>query len=123
MAIGQGIKAGLDCIEHGYFLDDPTIELMVERGTYAVPAPLNTASLAPHRDAFSAAALDDIGLLDFETLRGWYTAGPEEMRAFVGPGLVLTDDRPLLEYHRSLPGDREDLDLRALRGDFTRVTQ
>lgn len=37
VAIGQGIKAGLDCIEHGYFLDDPTIELMVERGTYLVP--------------------------------------------------------------------------------------
>lgn len=37
VAISQGIKAGLDCIEHGYFLDEPTIELMVERGTYLVP--------------------------------------------------------------------------------------
>jgi imidazolonepropionase-like amidohydrolase len=36
-AITQGIRAGLDCIEHGYFLDAPTIELMVERGTYLVP--------------------------------------------------------------------------------------
>ena len=37
VAISQGIKAGLDCIEHGYFLDDPTIDLMVARGTYLVP--------------------------------------------------------------------------------------
>jgi imidazolonepropionase-like amidohydrolase len=35
--ISQGIEAGLDCIEHGYFLDNPTIELMVARGTYLVP--------------------------------------------------------------------------------------
>ena len=37
VAIRQGIEAGLDCIEHGYFLDDETIELMVARGTYLVP--------------------------------------------------------------------------------------
>jgi imidazolonepropionase-like amidohydrolase len=37
VAISQGIRAGLDCVEHGYFLDDPTIELMVQRGTYLVP--------------------------------------------------------------------------------------
>jgi imidazolonepropionase-like amidohydrolase len=37
VAIRQGIEAGLDCIEHGYFLDDPTIELMVQRGTTLVP--------------------------------------------------------------------------------------
>ena len=36
-AIREGIKAGLDCIEHGYFLDDETIELMVKHGTYLVP--------------------------------------------------------------------------------------
>src|SRR5436190_1254872 len=36
-AISLGIKAGLDCIEHGYFLDDPTIDLMVKHGTYLVP--------------------------------------------------------------------------------------
>ncbi len=36
-AICQGIEAGLDCIEHGYFLDEPTVELMVKRGTYLVP--------------------------------------------------------------------------------------
>jgi len=36
-AVANAVEAGLDCIEHGYFLDDPTIELMVKRGTYLVP--------------------------------------------------------------------------------------
>jgi imidazolonepropionase-like amidohydrolase len=36
-AITEGIRAGLDCIEHGYFLDEPTVELMAKRGTYLVP--------------------------------------------------------------------------------------
>ncbi len=37
----QGIKnavlAGIDSVEHGIFLDDEVIQLMVERGTYLVP--------------------------------------------------------------------------------------
>jgi hypothetical protein len=49
----------------------------VERGSYEVPAPLNIASLAPHRDAFSAGALDDIFALVGERL-----ADPE--RALLG---------------------------------------
>lgn len=61
-------------------------------------------------------AMADVGLESFETLRSWYTAGPFEMRAFVGEGPVLTDDRPLVEYHRSLPAGHEPLDLSTLRG-------
>ncbi len=30
-------------------------------------------------------ALDAVGLKSFADLRSWYTAGPDEMRAFVGP--------------------------------------
>jgi hypothetical protein len=55
----------------------------------------------------------------FEDLLGLFMAGPEEMRRFVGPGPILTDDRPLVEYFLSLPRDRE-VDLGALRGDVTR---
>lgn len=63
------------------------------------------------------AALDAIGLSDFATLTRWYTAGPREMREFVGDGPVLTDDQPLIEYYRSLP--RKDLpgEPSDLRGD------
>ena len=67
-------------------------------------------------------ALDAVGLTGFDVLRSWYTAGPEEMRAFVGDGPVLTDDRPLVEYHHWLPRPEEQppLNLSSLKGDFAR---
>ncbi len=71
---------------------------------------------AKRRDPRTAAALDEVGLTSFDVLRSWYMAGPDDLRRFVGAGLVLTDDRPLLEYHRSLPSDEGPLDLSGLRG-------
>jgi hypothetical protein len=67
------------------------------------------------RDARTAAALDEVGLSSFDVLKSWYMAGPDELRRFVGEGPILTDDRPLLEYHRSLPSDNRPLDLSSLR--------
>lgn len=61
-------------------------------------------------------ALEDVGLTSFEQLTSAYVAGPEEMRAFVGEGPMLSDDRPLVEYFLSLPRDKE-IDIRGLRGD------
>lgn len=68
-------------------------------------------------------ALDAVGLRQFDDLRKLFTAGPDEMRAFVGAGPVLTDDRPLVEYHHWLPRPEEQppLDLSSLKGDVTRV--
>ena len=43
------------------------------------------------------------GIAGFGGLMQLYTAGPEELRRFVGAGPVLTDDRPLVEYFLSLP--------------------
>jgi spermidine synthase len=64
-------------------------------------------------------SLARVGLESFDALLARYTAGPEEMRRFVGEGPVLTDDRPLVEFHRSL--DATDLpDISALRGDVAR---
>jgi imidazolonepropionase-like amidohydrolase len=36
-AMLTAIEAGVDCMEHGYFLNDDVATLMVERGTYLVP--------------------------------------------------------------------------------------
>ena len=59
-------------------------------------------------------ALDLIGLRTFEDLTALFVAGSAELRAFIGEGDMLTDDRPRLEFHRSLPrGDRE-IDLSTL---------
>jgi spermidine synthase len=81
------------------------------------PLQLDPRSLAAKRaDPKTAAALDEIGLTSFDVLKSWYTSGSNEMRRFVGAGPILTDDRPLLEYHRSLPPDSQPLDLTGLEG-------
>jgi imidazolonepropionase-like amidohydrolase len=36
-AIREAIACGLDCVEHGYFLTEGVIRLMVERGVWLVP--------------------------------------------------------------------------------------
>jgi imidazolonepropionase-like amidohydrolase len=36
-AIRDAIKCGLDCVEHGYFLTEDVIRLMVDRGVWLVP--------------------------------------------------------------------------------------
>jgi imidazolonepropionase-like amidohydrolase len=36
-AMRMAIEAGVDCLEHGYFVDDDVATLMVEHGTYLVP--------------------------------------------------------------------------------------
>jgi spermidine synthase len=72
-------------------------------------------------DPTTRAALAEVGLDSYEALRGWYTGGPLQMAAFVGPGALLTDDLPLVEYHRSLPPDTEPLEVSSLRGDVADV--
>ncbi|HBT46601.1 MAG TPA: amidohydrolase [Peptococcaceae bacterium] len=36
-AVRQAVLAGVDSVEHGYFVSDETLELMAERGTYWAP--------------------------------------------------------------------------------------
>ena len=67
-----------------------------------------------------ARGVHDLGIKTFEELLAMYKAGPDDLRAFVGPGPILTDDQPLVEYFLSLPRDR-DVDLAALKGDVRRI--
>ena len=66
------------------------------------------------------AALQAAGFGSFEALLAAYTAGPDELRALVGDGPLLTDDRPLVEYFLSLPPDDRPLDLAGPLGDVRR---
>lgn len=61
-----------------------------------------------------AAALAAAGVADLPSLLRLYTAGSGALRAFAGPGPVLTDDRPLVEYYRSLGGAARPVDLSQL---------
>ncbi|MGW0637918.1 amidohydrolase family protein [Nocardia salmonicida] len=49
-AVRAAVEAGIDCIEHGFLIDDDAIALMVERGTYLVP----TTRLADAMDVSKA---------------------------------------------------------------------
>jgi spermidine synthase len=73
------------------------------------------------RDPEVKAALSSVGLGSFDALLAHYTAGPEELRQFVGPGPILTDDRPQLEYFLSLPREDPTVDISGLRGAPTRL--
>ncbi len=66
-----------------------------------------------------ARALRDSQITSFDALLSTFTAGPDEIRAFVGPGPLLTDDRPLTEYFLSLPRGLP-LELASLTGDVAR---
>jgi spermidine synthase len=58
---------------------------------------------------------------DLNTMRRLYVAGPDALKAFVGEGPILTDDRPRIEYFLSLPAGSPPPDLRALAGRFEDV--
>jgi spermidine synthase len=68
------------------------------------------------RDPVTRAALEAIGIETPDDLAGLYTAGADQMRRYAGDGPVLTDDRPLLEYYRSLPRTGGDFEVKELRG-------
>jgi spermidine synthase len=85
--------------------------------------PLGLDSLAFERklqDPLTREALESIGVLSFEMLLALYTAGPEELQQLVGPGPILTDDRPRVEYFLSLPRSEPIIDLSHMRGDVLR---
>jgi spermidine synthase len=71
------------------------------------------------RDRRRAQGLHDLNIDSFDALLAAFDAGPEELAAFAGPGPLLTDDRPSVEYFLSLPRDR-DVDTTTLKGSVRR---
>jgi len=65
----------------------------------------------------------DLGADSFGKLPLYYTTGPDELRAFVGPGPILTDDHPMVEYFLSLPRDRDPDFSKLEKGDFNRLIE
>jgi spermidine synthase len=65
-------------------------------------------------------ALDAMGLTSFDALLSRFNAGPAELKAFVGEGPILTDDRPLTEYFLALPQNDRAVDLSTVHGDVRR---
>ncbi len=72
------------------------------------------------QDPATAAVMRSFGVDSVDRLLGQYVAGPEALKAYVGGGPVLTDDRPRLEYFLSLPMNDRLADLEGVRGDVWR---
>jgi spermidine synthase len=54
--------------------------------------------------------LGEIGVADWDTFAALFTADDAALRAALGDGPVLTDDRPQLEYYRTLSGESDGWD-------------
>jgi imidazolonepropionase-like amidohydrolase len=50
-AVKTAVRVGIDCIEHGFLVDDEAIEMMVKAGTFLVP----TTALADYMDTSKSA--------------------------------------------------------------------
>ena len=51
------------------------------------------------------AVLERVGVVDWASFTALFTAGDGDIRARIGDGPVLTDDRPRIEYYRTLPDE------------------
>jgi spermidine synthase len=69
------------------------------------------------RDPAAREALAALGLDSADALLSLCTAGPDALRRLVGPGPLLTDDRPLIEYFLTLPPGDRPVDVARLRED------
>jgi spermidine synthase len=65
-------------------------------------------------------ALSEVNLGSVDELLAAYTAGPDELRVFVGSGPLLTDDHPRIEFFGSLPAGERSIDVGGLHGDVKR---
>ncbi|MFN8636253.1 MAG: amidohydrolase family protein [Chloroflexota bacterium] len=48
VGVKEGIKAGIDSIEHGTMLDEEAVSMMVEHGTYLIPTIIASARIVSH---------------------------------------------------------------------------
>ncbi len=82
------------------------------------PQTLSAARFAQRRHDPAFRAVFD---WDLATLRRLYVAGPRALKSFVGPGPLLSDDRPINEYFLSLPTPALALSVDGLTGSFDDV--
>jgi imidazolonepropionase-like amidohydrolase len=87
------VRAGVDCIEHGFLIDDETIELMVEKGTWLVP----TQYLAEAMDISHAAPeLQDKAAVLFPKARSSVLAAYK-----AGVKIALGTDAPAIPHGKN----------------------
>ncbi len=92
-AVRAAVEAGIDCIEHGFLIDDDVIELMVKRGTFLVP----TTALADQMDVSKAAPeLQEKAALMFPRARSSARAAAE-----AGVRIAVGTDAPAIPHGKN----------------------
>jgi len=92
-AVRAAVEAGIDCIEHGFLIDDDAIALMVKRGTFLVP----TTALADQMDVSSAAPeLREKAALMFPRARSSARAAAE-----AGVKIAVGTDAPAIPHGKN----------------------
>ena len=81
------------------------------------------ALTAKFADAELAPALAAIGLRSPQDLLNLYVGDRDEVLAYLGPGPVVTDDRPRVEYYRSLPAGDRVPDVSGFSRDWRKVVK
>ncbi|WP_313430481.1 metal-dependent hydrolase family protein [Siminovitchia terrae] len=76
-SIKNAVKAGIHSIEHGIFLDDETIELMLENGTYLVPTLLAPVSVleTPNLPDYAMKKASEVADIHRESIAKAHKAG------------------------------------------------
>ena len=92
-AVRAAVEAGIDCIEHGFLIDDDAIALMVKRGTFLVP----TTALADQMDVSKAAPeLREKAALMFPRARSSARAAAE-----AGVKIAVGTDAPAIPHGKN----------------------
>jgi spermidine synthase len=110
------MRTFLSVFPHATLWDNGGLMVGSKRSLQLDPADFERKLRAPT----TREGLEAMGLHSFEALLSAYTAGPEELHRFAGGGPILTDDRPMAEYFRSLPRDNRMVDLANVRGSVLR---
>lgn len=97
--IKEAVRAGVRSIEHGVFLDDETIDLMLARGTWLVPT-----LLAPQGVIEAVAAGVSISEGSKQKIREVAEAHRESFRRAVDAGvrIAMGTDAPVMPFGRNL---------------------
>jgi imidazolonepropionase-like amidohydrolase len=93
--ISNAVLGGVSSVEHGYQIDEKTLEEMIRRGTYLVPT-LTTATTRPDKDAVPA--------VSYEKKMRWMTVAQECLPVAMKSGVkvALGTDCGVVAHGRNL---------------------
>ncbi|CAA9214257.1 MAG: hypothetical protein AVDCRST_MAG77-110 [uncultured Chloroflexi bacterium] len=87
------------------------------------PYQIDRAALRDRVEGAARATLAADGIGSVDSVLGLFTATDAELRAWVGPGAIITDDHPYNEFFRSLPSEKTPPNLSGFKRDSSQVAR